>query len=474
MKTIQKLQLAMAAILLVASVSITSCKKTFDEPPYQTDPNLVANATIKSLKALHTVSGALDIINSDIIIAGTVVADDRAGNLYKQIYIQDTTGGIQLGIEASYIYGTFPQGRKVFVKCKGLCISDYFGTMQLGVKANVGGLPSWQAIPSNLVQNYVVGGSLNNPVVPQIVTLSQLTTNMQDKYIGSLIQLDGMQFQAADTSKTYGDTSAYKNAVDLLAATCAAPTAQMDVRSSGYANFAGISAADGNGSLIGIYAPYKTTKQLIIRDTSDVKFYGSRCGAGGGGGGGVPVGTVLLTEDFESQVVPTAAPYNNVTISGWNNFTEVGTKAWEARTFSANKYAYLTAFGSAQPVVTTWLVTKGINLGTFATKTLTFKTLQGFIGTGGSTIAGLKVLVSTNYSGTGSPAAAGVNWIDITSQAALSAGTATSFPTSFTNSGNINLNSYTGTLYVAFRYEGGITGNKTSTWEIDDITVVGN
>ena len=64
----------------------TFFKKKFDEPPYPTDPNITANTTIKALKATHTVSGAYDLITTDKIIAGVVVADDKSGNLYKNLY----------------------------------------------------------------------------------------------------------------------------------------------------------------------------------------------------------------------------------------------------------------------------------------------------------------------------------------------------------------------------------------------------
>ena len=110
---------------------------------------------------------------------------------------------------------------------------------------------------------------------------------------------------------------------------------------------------------------------------------------------------------------------------------------------------------------------------------LTFKTMQGFISSGGINVqSALKVLISTNYTGVGDPWATGVNWTDITSQVALSPGSTTSsFPSTFTASGNVNLSSYTGTIYVAFRYEGsdptGTTNDKTSAWEVDDILIIG-
>ena len=141
----------------------------------------------------------------------------------------------------------------------------------------------------------------------------------------------------------------------------------------------------------------------------------------------------------------------------------------------------MSGFSSGQNIVTTWLVTKGVAL-TGTTKTLSFKTIQAFILTtfpGGTNVeSALKVLISTNYTGTGNPWAAGVVWNDLTSQATLSPGSNTSaFPLGFTNSGNINLNAYTGTIYIAFRYEGadpaGTGSDKTSAWEVDDVKITG-
>src|SRR3954469_8970947 len=109
-------------VLLVSIGSMYGCKKSFDQPPGPSDDvNIVANTTIETLKAIHTTYGAYDVITSDIIISGIVVANDKSGNLYKQIFIQDTTGAMQILIEASSVYGNYPVGRRVFVKCKGLC-----------------------------------------------------------------------------------------------------------------------------------------------------------------------------------------------------------------------------------------------------------------------------------------------------------------------------------------------------------------
>src|SRR4051812_9060600 len=131
-----------ATMLTMFAVTLNSCKKNFDQPPYPVDPAIVANTSIRDLKAIHSVSGALDVIATDIIISGIVTADDRSGNLYKQLFIQDSTGAIQILLEATNLYTTYPVGRRIFVRCKGLCLSDYNRTMMLGIRAVITGVPA--------------------------------------------------------------------------------------------------------------------------------------------------------------------------------------------------------------------------------------------------------------------------------------------------------------------------------------------
>ena len=285
------LKLMTALILVVTAGTFSSCKKTFDNPPGATDPAIVANTSIATLKALHTSSGAYDVITSDLIISGIVVADDKSGNLYKQLFIQDATGGLQILLDANSLYGTYPVGRKIFIKCKDLCISDYNNTMELGVKATVGGVPSIEGIPGNLISKYVVGGSLNNPVVAKVVTLADLTMPCSSckpwlqPYLGTLIQLDGFAF--VDRNTTYSDTSAYKSTLNRNIKNCSSQI--IIVRNSAYANFAGIALPKGRGSIQAIFTAFGSTQQLLIRDTTDVKFNGGYYCPG-----------VVFLEEFES------------------------------------------------------------------------------------------------------------------------------------------------------------------------------
>jgi Family of unknown function (DUF5689)/Domain of unknown function (DUF5017) len=473
--------------MMMFVLTITSCIKNFDAPPGPGEVNIVANTSINALKTYHTIPGTYDEITEDVIISGVITANDKSGNFYKQLFIQDTSGAMQILVDAYSLYASYPVGRKVYVKCKGLTLSDSYGNMVLGIKAIINGSPSMEGIPAAMVTKHLIGSTLNNPVEPLTITASDLGTTMNNRYINALVKLENYEFVTGDTGKIYSDTSSYKSTTNRLISTGCGSTLTLTVRTSGYANFAGVKLPSGNGSLTAIYTIYKssptsatTTKQMIIREPGDVQFDNSRCGA-------PPVGTiVLLNEDFETQTANTTFPYVPVTIAGWNNISEIGTRTFDARIFSNNKYAYMSAFGTNAGAVKTWLVTKGINLDNTTSETLNFETKQDFYmsstnGSGFPVPSDLKILISTNYTGTGNPWAAGVNWTDITSSATLSPGSTTSnYPSSYTPSGTIDLSTYSGTVYIAFRYEGTdaastttVAGDKTSAWEIDNIRVWG-
>lgn len=449
------------------AVVMNSCKKDFDSPPGPADPAIVANTTIAQLKALHQTAQAYDIITSDLVIEGVVVADDRSGNLYKQLFIEDATGGLQISLDAVSLFTSYPVGRKVFIKCKDLCISDFNNLPVLGVKAMVAGVPSLEGIPGAMISKYVIGGSLNNPVVPHVLSYAQLKESQANlakpwfnRYLNTLVVLDSFAFTRPGL--TYSDTSPYKSTVNRGMRSCNS-TANNDtliVRTSAYANFAGKTLPNSRGKIAAIFTVFNSTRQLLLRDTTDVNFTNPYDCA-------FTPGTLLL-ETFETQ--STTGP---ITIPGWFVGAEVGSKVWEGRIFNSNLYAQMSAFSSGENVNTGWMVTKAVNLGTATTKTLTFETIAGFHN--GAT---LKVLASTNYTGTGNPWAAGVTWTDLSAQATFSPGLPSGYPSSFTPSGNVSLNAFSGTIYIAFKYEGGdptgTANDKTTTWQVDNIKITAN
>ena len=134
-----------ATACIAASISLlSSCiKKDFDAPADEShyDPQLHVTTTIAQLLAMNGPYSATGddttlITNDSIVISGIVTANDASGNLYKQIIIQDSTAAIQVLATAYSLYGNYPVGRKVYIKCKGLILGYDGGTPVLGGSLN--------------------------------------------------------------------------------------------------------------------------------------------------------------------------------------------------------------------------------------------------------------------------------------------------------------------------------------------------
>lgn len=267
-------------ILLATITTITilgSCvKQKFDNPPDSSsyDPNIPVNSTVLAIKSLY--SGVPTRIDSDLVITGIVVADDRSGSFYKQIVIQDTTSGIVVLLGRTNLYTDYPIGRKVYVRCKGLYIGAYGGFVQLGYTPDISN--SLSDIPSALMSKHIVKANTGNPITPLTVTVSELksfnTTSI--KWLGTLIKLDSVQFQAAIVGEPYAQDPNVSSGTDRMIEDCSGKT--IVCRMSGYSLFRNQLLPAGKGSLTAIYSRYNSTAQLLIRDTNDVKMYGPRCG----------------------------------------------------------------------------------------------------------------------------------------------------------------------------------------------------
>ena len=426
-------------IFCVLLICFTSClKKTYEGPPDTSDydPQLTITNTIADFVAKP--QGV--IISEDFTIAGIVVMNDKSGNYYKKIVIEDNTGGIEILLDQSNLYNDYRVGRKLYIKCKGLYIGNYGGNPQLGYTPDNSGAVS--AIPAGLINDFVVKANYPNPVVADTLTLAQLSdTSFANKYLNTLIAIKGMEFMDADVGIPYSQPGSIASATSLAVNDCNGGA--MMLRTSGYAKFQPYLTPAGNGTIAGIFTKYKNELQLYIRDTTDVHFYNERCNGNG---------NVLLNQDF-SSLTDNAI----IALTDWSNFSEIGGKKFTKGTFQSDIYAKISAYGGTVPtVVKSWLITPSINLTGKSNVKLTFKTKDGF--DNGAT---LKTYVSTNYAG--NPATA--SWTAL--ETSISTGHTNSYATDWTTA-NVNLN-YTVPIYIAFKYEGG--GTKTTTYELGYIKV---
>ncbi|MBL0913728.1 MAG: hypothetical protein IBJ09_15285 [Bacteroidia bacterium] len=286
-----------ALLMLVVTLGSTGCiQDRFDQPPVNgSDPNITPTHSIADIKAMY--SGTSVEFTDSMIISGIVNADDKSGNFYKVITMQDQSAGIAIRVDGNSLFNNYPVGRRIYIKLQGLVMGEYNGLIQLGGARTSGSTTEVEPIPQPLLDNFIIKGSLNNPLTPQVVTIGQLNNSMQNM----LIRLDSVQFSAGDTNKTYAN-AVTQQSVNLTVQNCTQQS--VILRNSGYADFAADKVPDGRGSLTAIYSVFGTDKQFLIRNTDDVQFTGPRCGSSGA------PGTLIAIRDLRAMYTgsATAAP----------------------------------------------------------------------------------------------------------------------------------------------------------------------
>lgn len=452
MKNIRTYSLSMLTAL--TAFALFSCVKTeFDEPPITGTPvDIQANTTLKELKQRHNTLGGFDKITEDLIVEGVVIMDDRSGNYYKTIVIQDASGGIEVLFNDGYLYNKYPIGRTIYIKCKDLILTDYNGLTQLtGSTKEEAGVLSDVGITEAQSRDKVLKGLISaTPPAPRVITINQAG---DPNFISTLVQLEDVQFIKSDTAKTYADPVA-RGSLNRTLEACAG--GQLLVRSSGYSDFAGQKTPGKKGTITGVLSAFGSTPQLYIRNTADVNMADARCGSGGTGGTGGTVNTV--DENFTS-----VTSGQDVALSGWLNVGTVGARVWRGSSFSGNTYVQATAFGSSDATNETWLITPGVTVST--QKTVSFETSWAYY-----THQGLTVWYSSDFNGQD---VGNATWLPLTGAYIAQAGDLDSGSFGkWMPSGAVSLPIIAGgKVYIGFKYVGDKPGGNTATWRIDNVKI---
>lgn len=152
---------------------------------------------------------------------------------------------------------------------------------------------------------------------------------------------------------------------------------------------------------------------------------------------------------------------NNVDFSkdGWQNLFTAGSRKWQGKYFSTDKnyYVQATAYGAtAGETQESWLITPGLNLDLAEEKTFSFKSAVAYW----NETTTFEVYVLQNVDGT----------TVRTKLDGLTLPTSSTTNYLFVESGNIDLSSYSGVVYIGFMYNGvgGASGTSAS-WCVDDV-----
>ena len=210
-------------ILLLLAISCREWEPVFTlqyPEPVEKDPMMMeVNTTIAALKQLYLDNGGKAVeIHSRMIIGGQVISSDRSGNIYRDLYIQDATGGICVKVGKSSLYSDYHPGQWVYVDCNGLKIGSYNGMPQLGVEdESDSGYDTAYIDAQYLINTHIFSGAIAPEPAPRELTAAEITTALSEGGFkndawGCLVTLKGLKYGA----KTDYDTDNYKRIFAIL------------------------------------------------------------------------------------------------------------------------------------------------------------------------------------------------------------------------------------------------------------------
>ncbi|GHC45524.1 DUF5689 domain-containing protein [Ulvibacter litoralis] len=437
------------SILFIVGSILVSCVKgdDYDIPEINVEePNVDVNFDIAAVKGtyqgfepvlIEAGAGSTD----PLYIEAYVISSDETGNFYKQLVIQDLpenpTAGLSISTEAQDLYTRFEPGRKVYIRVDGLFIGEYAGLPTLGIQdgSDVGRISIAE------FEERVLRSTETATLVPTVITMEQA---QNESRLNTLVQFENVQFPSSLAGQSYANID-NNFSVNRVVEDC--EENQVILRNSGYSTFKNKLLPEGNGTLTAVLSIFNSDYQTFIRDTDDVNMEGDRCAQ------------ALFEENFEGLAVTGNGEY--IDLPGWTNVNvNGGEERYEAREFSNNKYAQITAFGSGEDPLDAWLVTPGFTIpaGNSAAS-INFGTKDGY-----NNGEALTVLVSTDFSGDVTTA----TWTDL--NATISTGNTSGYAANFTSSGDLDLSAYIGQeVFIGFKYAGA-DGGITTTYQIDNIS----
>ena len=260
-------------------VQMSACiDQEFDTPPGKAvQVEDISTTTISALKAMHTIGGDGTPIPAGIVVKGIVVSDDNAGSFFKEMVIQDASGGVLIRINRGDLSTIFRQGKQVFVMCDGLNIGDYNGLIQIGYPAAGENI---DRIPDTEIETHIIEGEFIGEIVPNKVSLSDINPSLYS----TLIEIQEAEFEDGLIGSTLGIPNG-GGTQNRTVEDCGGD--EITLRASDFADFAGAPIPSGGGTITGVLSVFGTTNQLTIRDFDDIAMDGPRCDGSGGGGGTV-------------------------------------------------------------------------------------------------------------------------------------------------------------------------------------------
>lgn len=267
--------------LLAGTIAMLSCQDKDWEVPegiHYGNNSLQAGTAIRIAElqtqyATTISNGGYKKITEDLWLRCVVTGNDLGGNIYKQITVQDETGGIVIGINGSDQGAFMPVGQKLLVQLKDLYIGGY------GQQAQIGGLyngsigrmevETWKQHVRLIMDDTEEAEAFGTMKVDTIDFDASKTMAQQG---GRVVRLSGVTITGDGTQIIAPDDGTVTLVSNCVNRTITGGNAGSNciLRTSPYADFKGIALPKEPVELYGIATWFKGNWQILARTQSDL------------------------------------------------------------------------------------------------------------------------------------------------------------------------------------------------------------
>ena len=388
--------------------------------------------SVSELKLLYT-SGNYTQITDNVYLKAQVTANDKTGNLFKYIYVEDKTGGIRVNIDMTSLYADprFFVGKHLLINLKNLYVGPVNGEVQLGELFTNS---SNQTLVGRVAPSNVYKYFFPTTDFTEVVATEKTIAGLTDGDVGRWIKIKDLQFINDDLGESYAGASNTSRTLEDCSG------AKISLTTSSFANFASRQIDSGKGDLYGVLTKYNGKYEVWITNPLGADFDGNRCD-----GSPAPVFESIFNEDFSGALT------NN-----WTAVSVLGTDVWNIQQFGNPKPCVVMSGNGNED----WLISKPITLAGYKNYYLSFET------DGRASVQSdqLEVYVTDNYTGSLDLK----NWTKL--NPTLDSDMSKFAP--FVNSGKLDISNFAGkNVVVAFKYTS--TDTASATWELDNVKVRG-
>ena len=273
------------ASLLIAAVGFSACDDEKAMPPmYEPGSDKVipaTNTTILELKeafndpntySYNKVIGE-KADGSHYVITGKIVSCDKAGNIYKNLMIEDETAGLTIAVDKTKLYEDYKPGQLLTIDCTGLRIGAYGNCMQLGGEPQPGKEQPGRIDEEIFTEHAIVHG-FPTPVAPQVVTVPEVDAARQNNVEflamqSRLVKFENMEFENPGEPLATQGQSTSRYAFDENGN-------RIQLYNSGQSTFWFNSLPGGKGDIVGVLSFYNREWQILLIDLESLEnFSGS-------------------------------------------------------------------------------------------------------------------------------------------------------------------------------------------------------